>query len=75
MSHSPLKMFYQFLDRPVLVCGQGKTKEIAQNLGYKNVTTIETLRHSFPRLDQVDHKRRMSAVSVLVCSPHSAFIP
>ena len=66
MSHSPLKMFYQFLDKHVLVCGQGKTMEIAKHLGYTNVTSIETLRHCFPRLDQVDHKRRMSAVRCLL---------
>ena len=64
MSHSPLKMFRQFWNKHVLVCGQGNNLEIAKHLGYNNVTTIETLRHCFPQLDQVDHKRRMSAVSL-----------
>ena len=62
MSHSPLKMFRQFLDKHVLVCGQGPTLEIAQHLGFTRVTTIETLRHCFPQLDMVDHKRRIIAV-------------
>jgi ribonucleotide monophosphatase NagD (HAD superfamily) len=62
MSHSPLRRFHQFLDKHVLVAGQGPTKEIASYLGFKKVTTIETLRQCFPSLDMVDHKRRKTAV-------------
>ena len=64
MSHSPLKMFRQFLDKHVLVSGQGPAKEIAKYLGFQKVTTIETLRQSFPTLDMVDHKRRKTDVSL-----------
>ncbi|GAB1609724.1 haloacid dehalogenase-like hydrolase domain-containing 5 [Argonauta hians] len=58
MSHSPLKMFRQFHDKHVLVSGQGPVLEIAKNLGFTKITTIETLRQTFPLLDMVDHKRR-----------------
>ena len=65
MSHSPLKMFRQFFDKHILVSGQGPTKEIASNLGFRSVTTIDTLRQCFPLLDMVDHKRRKGMVSIV----------
>lgn len=58
MSHSPLKMFHQFHHKHVLVSGQGPVLEIAKNLGFTKITTIETLRQTFPMLDMVDHHRR-----------------
>jgi len=61
MAHSPLKMFTEFHDLHVLVSGQGPVQTIAQSLGFKKVTTMEDLRHAFPALDAVDHKRRRAA--------------
>ena len=61
MSHSPLKMFTEFHDKHVLVTGQGPVEHIAKSLGFNNVTTMDGLRHVFPTLDCVDHKRRKSA--------------
>ena len=61
MSHSPLKMFSEFHDKHVLVTGQGPVEFIAQSLGFSNVTTMDQLRHVFPSLDCVDHKRRRAA--------------
>jgi len=61
MSHSPLKMFNDYHDKHVLVIGQGPVDDIARNLGFKKVTTIKQLRHAFPTLDNVDHKRRRAA--------------
>lgn len=58
LSHSPLRMFTQFHDMCVLVSGQGPIKEVAQNLGFKNVITIDMLREACPLLDVVDHNRR-----------------
>lgn len=63
MSHSPLKMFRQFHDKHVLINGQGPVKEIAQNLGFTKVTSVEELSACFPYLDVMDHKRRRTAVS------------
>ena len=61
MSHSPLKMFTDYHDKHVLVVGQGPIRNIAANLGFKKVTTMKRLRHMFPTLDAVDHKRRNPA--------------
>ncbi|XP_061908704.1 haloacid dehalogenase-like hydrolase domain-containing 5 isoform X1 [Entelurus aequoreus] len=58
MSHSPLRMFKKFHDKCVLVSGQGPVLEIAKNLGFKNVISVDMLRESFPLLDMVDHNRR-----------------
>lgn len=63
MSHSPLKMFQQFHDKTVLVSGQGPVREIAKNLGFRKVVTIDNLRRSYPLLDMVDHNRRHDEVS------------
>lgn len=61
MSHSPLCMFTDFLDKNVLVSGQGPVVEIAQGLGFNNITTIDILRKCFPHLDVVDENRRKFA--------------
>ncbi|KAF6030277.1 hypothetical protein EB796_011418 [Bugula neritina] len=58
MSHSPLKMFQQFHNKTVLVSGQGPVREIARNLGFQKVVTIDNFRKSYPLLDMVDHNRR-----------------
>jgi len=62
MSHSPLRMFRQFLDKHVLISGQGPVENIAAVLGFTNVTTMDKFRQCFPLLDTVDHKRRKAAV-------------
>uniref|UniRef100_A0A3B5M441 Uncharacterized protein n=1 Tax=Xiphophorus couchianus TaxID=32473 RepID=A0A3B5M441_9TELE len=58
MSHSPLRMFKKFHDKCVLVSGQGPVLEIAKNVGFKNVVSIDMVRESYPLLDMVDHNRR-----------------
>ncbi|XP_061591814.1 haloacid dehalogenase-like hydrolase domain-containing 5 [Cololabis saira] len=58
MSHSPLRMLKKFHDKCILVSGQGPVLEIAQNVGFKNVISINMLRESYPLLDMVDHNRR-----------------
>ncbi|TDH10357.1 hypothetical protein EPR50_G00074430 [Perca flavescens] len=58
MSHSPLRMFNKFHDKCVLVSGQGPVLEIASNVGFTNVVSVDMLRESFPLLDMVDHNRR-----------------
>ena len=61
MAHSPLKMFTEYHKKHVLVAGQGPIDLIARSLGFTNITTIDQLRHAFPTLDSVDHKRRRAA--------------
>ncbi|NP_001315451.1 haloacid dehalogenase-like hydrolase domain-containing 5 [Danio rerio] len=58
LSHSPLRVFTQFHDMCVLVSGQGPVVEVAHNVGFKNVVTIDMLREAYPLLDVVDHHRR-----------------
>ena len=62
MAHSPLKLFSQFLDKQMLVTGQGPVSEIAYNLGFRNITTMDQLRLAYPELDCVDHQRRLHKV-------------
>ncbi|XP_065129087.1 haloacid dehalogenase-like hydrolase domain-containing 5 [Paramisgurnus dabryanus] len=58
MSHSPLRMFKKYHDKCVLVSGQGPVLDIAKNVGFTNVVSVDMLRESFPLLDMVDHNRR-----------------
>ncbi|KAF0041359.1 hypothetical protein F2P81_007257 [Scophthalmus maximus] len=58
LSHSPLRMFNQFHKMCVLVSGQGPVEEVAHNLGFQDVVTIDMLRDAYPLLDVVDHNRR-----------------
>lgn len=58
MSHSPLRLFTQFHEMCVLVSGQGPVLEVAHNVGFQNVVTIDMLRKAYPLLDMVDHNRR-----------------
>lgn len=58
LSHSPLRMFTQFHKMCVLVSGQGPVEEVAHNLGFQDVVTIDELREAYPVLDVVDHNRR-----------------
>lgn len=61
LAHSPLKSMTEFHGKHVLVCGQGPQEEIARDLGFSRVTTIDTLRDAFPLHDIVDAKRRANA--------------
>ncbi|KAM4553259.1 haloacid dehalogenase-like hydrolase domain-containing 5 [Fundulus diaphanus] len=58
LSHSPLRMFTQFHKMCVLASGQGPVEEVAHNLGFEDVVTIDMLRDAYPVLDVVDHDRR-----------------
>lgn len=58
LSHSPLRVFTQFHDMCVLVSGQGSVVDVAHNVGFKHVVTIDMLREAYPLLDMVDHNRR-----------------
>ena len=60
MSHSPLKMFKEFHNKHILAVGQGPVVEIAKNLGFRSVTTIDEYKKAFPSLDAVDQDRRKS---------------
>ncbi|KAL3315351.1 Haloacid dehalogenase-like hydrolase domain-containing 5 [Cichlidogyrus casuarinus] len=57
LSHSPLCMFDHFHDKRVLVAGQGPIRQIAENIGFNNVVTVDELKAQYPNLDVCDHKR------------------
>ncbi|CAG0919402.1 unnamed protein product [Notodromas monacha] len=57
MAHSPLRMFKEFHNKKVLVSGQGPVREIAANLGFKHIVTIDEFSNAFPMLDSLDHNR------------------
>ncbi|XP_005052909.1 PREDICTED: cat eye syndrome critical region protein 5-like [Ficedula albicollis] len=63
MSHSPLRMFKHYHEKCVLVSGQGPLLDIAQDLGFCQPITIDTLREKRPLLDAVDHDRRPNVLS------------
>ncbi|XP_048864444.1 haloacid dehalogenase-like hydrolase domain-containing 5 [Brienomyrus brachyistius] len=58
LSHSPLRIFNKYHSMHVLVSGQGPIVEVAQNMGFQNVVTVDMLREAYPLLDMVDHNRR-----------------
>ncbi|KAM7115049.1 haloacid dehalogenase-like hydrolase domain-containing 5 isoform 1-T1 [Molossus nigricans] len=58
LSHSPMKLFSQYHEKLMLVSGQGPLVENAQELGFKNVVSVDELRVAFPVLDMVDLQRR-----------------
>ncbi|NXY48089.1 HDHD5 hydrolase, partial [Ceuthmochares aereus] len=66
MSHSPLRVFKRYHDKCVLVSGQGPVLDIAQDLGFCQPITIETLREKHPLLDVVDHDRRPNILVTVV---------
>uniref|UniRef100_A0A8C7WM13 Haloacid dehalogenase-like hydrolase domain-containing 5 n=1 Tax=Oryzias sinensis TaxID=183150 RepID=A0A8C7WM13_9TELE len=58
LSHSPLRVFSNFHQKHVLVSGQGPVEDVAHNLGFEDVVTMDTLREAYPVLDMVDQSRR-----------------
>ena len=64
MAHSPLRMFQQYHDHCILLCGQGPVEKIARKIGFKNTVTIDQIREAFPNLDMVDQDRRPKTVSL-----------
>ena len=60
MSQTPLEMFHDFHDKWCLVSGpehDGGSVEVAKQLGFQKIITIEDLRKAYPYLDWVDRKR------------------
>jgi len=59
MSQSPLEMFVDYHDKCVLVVGpehDGGFFDVAQELGFENIVTLDDVRKAFPYLDWVDRK-------------------
>lgn len=54
----PLEIFDELHSKFCLIVGQGKIRDIATDLGFKNVCTIEDVAEAYPLLDMVDHDNR-----------------
>ncbi|KAK6177275.1 hypothetical protein SNE40_015404 [Patella caerulea] len=57
---TPAKLLREYHDRHVLVIGQEHRTEIAEDLGFSNVCTIEEVAKAYPLLDMVDHDNRVA---------------
>lgn len=55
---TPVKLLRQFHDKHVLVIGQEHRVEIAQDLGFSNLCTLDDVKEAYPLLDMVDHENR-----------------
>lgn len=58
LAHSPLTIFHQLKDKNVLVSGQGRIKEIALDLGFQKIVTMDELVQNFPSLDYINKNKR-----------------
>jgi len=59
MSQSPLEMFYDYHDKCVLIVGpehDGGFYDVAKDLGFTNIVTLDDVRKAYPYLDWVDRK-------------------
>lgn len=57
-AQGPLQVFSEFHDKFCLIIGQGFISEIARDLGFKRICTIEDVAEAYPLLDMVDHSNR-----------------
>nr|XP_022300557.1 haloacid dehalogenase-like hydrolase domain-containing 5 isoform X2 [Crassostrea virginica] len=55
---TPARLLTEFHDKHVLVIGQEHRRDIALDIGFKNVCTIEDIQKAYPFLDMVDHDNR-----------------
>jgi len=63
LAPSPLIMFNDLHDKFCLVVGQGDILEIANDLGFKKVCTVEQIAEAYPLLDVADHDNRKKLAS------------
>jgi len=59
LSQSPLEMFHEYHDKNVLIVGpehDGGFFDVAQELGFEKIITLDDVRRAFPYLDWVDRK-------------------
>lgn len=55
---TPAKLLTEFHDKHVLVIGQEHRRDIALDIGFTKVCTIEDIQKAYPFLDMVDHDNR-----------------
>jgi HAD superfamily hydrolase (TIGR01456 family) len=57
-AQGPLAIFKDFHDKHCLLIGQGKILDIAKDLGFTNICTLDQIQDAYPLLDMVDHENR-----------------
>ncbi len=62
MSHTALRLYSDYFDKHVAICGHGPIKDIARNIGFKKVSTIEDVSAAFPWLDACKPKQQLFSV-------------
>ncbi|KAL5014498.1 hypothetical protein ScPMuIL_008768 [Solemya velum] len=55
---TPARLLTKYHDKHVLIIGQEHRIEIAEDLGFSNICTIEDIQRAYPLLDMVDHENR-----------------
>jgi len=56
---TPAKLLRDLHDKHTLVIGQEHRRDIAADLGFQNVCTLEEVAEAYPLLDMVDHDNRV----------------
>ncbi|GFO29069.1 cat eye syndrome critical region protein 5 [Plakobranchus ocellatus] len=56
---TPAKLLRQYHGKHTLVIGQEYRLDIAEDLGFSNLCTIEDIKEAYPLLDMVDHENRV----------------
>ena len=64
LSHSPMRLYKDLLDKFVLVLGQQNICGTAKSLGFTNICEIDDIRTAYPLLDMVDKGRRYETLTV-----------
>nr|CAH8856334.1 unnamed protein product [Trichobilharzia regenti] len=60
---SPLSVYKEYHDKCALFIGQGNITEIAKELGFTNVVTLEDVKAAYPLLDMVDQVNRRRVIN------------
>lgn len=60
---TPARLLTEFHNKHVLVIGQEHRRDIALDIGFKNVCTLEDIQRAYPFLDMVDHDNRKRVAS------------
>jgi len=60
-AHSPLNLITEYHKKKCLVLGQGTSADLAKEIGFTDVITIDEIKESMPNLDVMDHKVKFSA--------------
>ncbi|CAG5123542.1 unnamed protein product, partial [Candidula unifasciata] len=60
---TPAKLLREFHNKHTLVIGQEHRLEIAKDLGFTDLCTIEDIKEAYPLLDMVDHQNRATVAN------------